>query len=80
MCVVIDHGLGLQTLYAHMSQPDVKPGDRVAKGQVIGRSGATGMAGGDHLHFGVFVSGIPVQPIEWWDQSWLTNNIDSKMQ
>ncbi len=80
LCVVIDHGLGLQTLYAHMSQLDVQPGDSVSRGQVIGRSGATGMAGGDHLHFGVFVSGIPVQPIEWWDQSWLTNNIDSKLQ
>lgn len=80
LCVVIDHGLGLQTLYAHMSQLDVQPGDSVTRGQIIGRSGATGMAGGDHLHFGVFVSGIPVQPVEWWDQSWLTNNIDSKLQ
>jgi len=80
LCVVIDHGLGLQTLYAHMSQLDVKVGDNVSRGQILGRSGATGMAGGDHLHFGVFLAGIPVQPIEWWDQSWLTNNIDSKLQ
>ncbi len=80
LCVVIDHGLGLQTLYAHMSQLDVHPGDQVSRGQIIGRSGATGMAGGDHLHFGVFVSGIPVQPVEWWDQHWLTDNIDSKLQ
>ncbi len=79
LCVVIDHGLGLQTLYAHMSQLDVQQGDTVTRGQVIGRSGATGMAGGDHLHFGVFVSGVAVQPIEWWDQSWLDNNIDSKL-
>jgi len=80
LCVVIDHGLGLQTLYAHMSQLDVHPGDMVLKGQKLGRSGATGMAGGDHLHFGVFVSGIAVQPLEWWDQSWIENNIDSKLQ
>ncbi|SHI93599.1 Peptidase family M23 [Malonomonas rubra DSM 5091] len=80
LCVVIDHGLGLQTLYAHMSQLDVMPGDMVTKGQKIGRSGATGMAGGDHLHFGVFVSGIAVQPLEWWDRSWLKNNIDSKLE
>ncbi|MBN1958940.1 MAG: M23 family metallopeptidase [Desulfuromonadales bacterium] len=78
-CVVIDHGLGLQSLYAHMSQVSVKPGDMVTKGQVIGRSGATGMAGGDHLHLGILVSGVPVQPIEWWDKSWLYNNIDSKL-
>ncbi|MFK5927027.1 MAG: M23 family metallopeptidase [Desulfuromusa sp.] len=80
LCVIIDHGLGLQTLYAHMSQLDVAPGDMVTRGQVIGRSGATGMAGGDHLHLGVFVSGVPVQPIEWWDKSWIKNNIDSKLK
>ena len=80
LCVVIDHGLGLQTLYAHMSQLDVQPGDMVLKEQVLGRSGATGMAGGDHLHFGTFVSGIAVQPLEWWDKNWLKNNVDSKLQ
>jgi murein DD-endopeptidase MepM/ murein hydrolase activator NlpD len=80
LCVVIDHGLGLQTLYAHMSQLDVQPGDMVVRSQLIGRSGATGMAGGDHLHFGVFVSGIAVQPLEWWDKNWLKNNIDIKLQ
>lgn len=80
LCVVIDHGLGLQTLYAHMSQLEVQPGDMVVRGQALGRSGATGMAGGDHLHFGVFVSGIPVQPLEWWDKNWLKNNIESKLQ
>ncbi|MCK5826762.1 MAG: M23 family metallopeptidase [Desulfuromusa sp.] len=80
LCVVIDHGLGLQSLYAHMSQLNVQPGDMVSRGQIIGRSGATGMAGGDHLHFGVLVSGIPVQPIEWWDAHWLQDNIDSKLK
>jgi len=79
-CVVIDHGLGLQTIYAHMSQLDVAVGDQVSRDQPIGRSGATGMAGGDHLHFGVFISGVPVQPLEWWDASWLKNNITSKLQ
>jgi len=79
LCVMLDHGLGLQSLYAHMSQLDVQPGDMVTRGQVIGRSGATGMAGGDHLHLGIFVSGIPVQPIEWWDKNWMKNNIESKL-
>ncbi len=79
LCVVVDHGLGLQSLYAHMSQLEVQVGDRVDRGQVIGRSGTTGLAGGDHLHLGVFVSGVAVQPIEWWDKHWLQNNIDSKL-
>lgn len=79
-CVVIDHGLGLQTLYAHMSQLDVTVGDQISRGQPLGRTGATGMAGGDHLHFGVFISGVPVQPLEWWDRSWLKNNISSKLE
>jgi len=79
-CVVIDHGLGLQTLYGHMSQLDVHRGDQVARGQIIGHSGATGMAGGDHLHFGVFVAGVAVQPLEWWDEHWLKNNISDKLK
>jgi len=80
LCVIIDHGLGLQSLYAHMSQLEVQPGDVVTRGQVIGRSGATGMAGGDHLHLGVFVAGVPVQPIEWWDAHWLRDNIEGKLK
>ncbi|MDA3902011.1 MAG: M23 family metallopeptidase [Desulfuromusa sp.] len=79
LCVIVDHGLGLQSLYAHMSQLDVQPGDMLTRGQIIGRSGATGMAGGDHLHLGIFVSGVAVQPIEWWDGHWLQANIDSKL-
>jgi len=79
LCVVIDHGLGLQSLYAHMSQLNVQKGDMVTRGQILGRSGTTGLAGGDHLHLGIFVSGIPVQPIEWWDAHWLQDNITSKL-
>lgn len=79
-CIVIDHGLGIQTLYAHLSQSHVSVGQMITRGEVIGRSGVTGLAGGDHLHFEVLVAGIPVQPIEWWDASWQHNNIDSKLQ
>jgi len=78
-CVIIDHGLGLQTLYSHMSQIDVQPGQAVSKGDIIGRTGATGLAGGDHLHFGVYVSGTPVQPLEWFDGHWIKNNISGKL-
>lgn len=78
--VVIDHGLGLMTLYSHLSQIDVHEGDRVERGQIIARSGATGMAGGDHLHFEVFVSGLSVTPFEWWDAQWIENNFASKLR
>ena len=80
LCVLIDHGLGLQTLYAHLSSIDANVGDRVEKGQIIGRTGATGMAGGDHLHYEVIVSGLPVSPFEWWDSSWIKNNFTSKWE
>lgn len=73
--VVIDHGLGLQTLYAHLSRIDVKPGDKVEKGQEVGRSGTTGLAIGDHLHYEVLVHGISVTPLEWWDSKWLRDRI-----
>ncbi|CCO24377.1 M23 family metallopeptidase [Maridesulfovibrio hydrothermalis] len=78
--IIIDHGLGLQTLYSHLSQIDVEPGDMVERGQIIGKTGATGMAGGDHLHYGVICSGIPVNPVEWWDSTWIRNNISSKLK
>lgn len=78
-CVVIDHGLGLQTLYGHLSQIEVKVGDSVDRGQQIARTGATGLAGGDHLHFDVLVSGHQVNPIEWLDPNWVKNNISTKL-
>ena len=79
-CIVIDHGLGVQTLYGHLSRIEVKVGDQVNKGQEIGRSGSTGLAGGDHLHFDVLVSGIQVNPIEWFDGHWLKDNIEGKLR
>ncbi len=78
--VLIDHGLGLQTLYSHMSNIHVSPGDIVSKGQTIGQTGATGMAGGDHLHFGVYVSGFPVNPIEWFDAQWIRDKITDRLR
>lgn len=77
-CVIIDHGLGLQTLYSHLSQISVKTGDMVKKGDVIGNTGTTGLAGGDHLHFGVLVHGVEVSPVEWWDQHWINDNVTGK--
>jgi murein DD-endopeptidase MepM/ murein hydrolase activator NlpD len=78
--VIVDHGLGLQTLYAHLSSIDVKPGDKVTKGQELGRSGTTGLAVGDHLHFEVLVSGVSVTPIEWWDGKWIRDRINRPLK
>ena len=63
--VIVDHGYGLMSLYGHLSAIDVKPGDHVTRGQVLGRSGDTGLAGGDHLHFAILLHGLPVSPVEW---------------
>jgi murein DD-endopeptidase MepM/ murein hydrolase activator NlpD len=70
-CVILDHGLGVQSLYGHLSVIEVKEGMRVEKGQMLGRSGMTGLAGGDHLHFTMLVSGQAVNPVEWWDPKWM---------
>ena len=78
-CIIIDHGLGLQTLYGHLSQISVKPGDTVENGQIICNTGANGMAGGDHLHFEMTISGQSVNPIEWWDAHWINNNVTGKL-
>ncbi len=73
--VLIDHGAGLVSLYAHMSSIDVEVGQVVGKKEILGRSGATGLAGGDHLHFGLFLHGVPVNPIEWWDPQWIQDHV-----
>ncbi|MSO45957.1 MAG: M23 family metallopeptidase [Acidobacteria bacterium] len=78
-CVIVDHGLGVQSLYAHLSSIDVKAGDRVGKGHVLGRSGMTGLAGGDHLHFTMLVNGHPVNPVEWWDPKWMQDRVLRKI-
>ncbi len=78
--VVIDHGFGLLSTYSHLSRIDVKVNQMVSKGDIIGRTGSTGLAGGDHLHFGVFVHSTFVNPLEWWDAAWLKNNIMAKIE
>jgi murein DD-endopeptidase MepM/ murein hydrolase activator NlpD len=78
-CIVIDHGYGLQTIYGHLSEFLVKKGDMVKKGQTIGKTGSTGLAGGDHLHFTMQVDGVQVNAVEWWDPHWVKDRILSKM-
>ena len=78
-CVILDHGMGLQTLYAHLSSIDVSVSQMVEKNESLGRTGATGLAGGDHLHFTMLVHGQPVNPVEWWDSHWIEDRIRLKL-
>jgi murein DD-endopeptidase MepM/ murein hydrolase activator NlpD len=77
--VLLDHGMGLFTLYGHLSSTAVTPGATVARGDLIGKTGETGLAGGDHLHFSVTIRGIHVDPIEWWDAHWITDHVDARL-
>jgi murein DD-endopeptidase MepM/ murein hydrolase activator NlpD len=78
-CIILDHGMGVQSLYGHLSSIAVKVGDTVEKEQEMGKSGMTGMAGGDHLHFTMLVNGQMVNPVEWWDQHWIQDRILRKL-
>jgi murein DD-endopeptidase MepM/ murein hydrolase activator NlpD len=77
--VILDHGLGLFTLYSHLSSMDVKDGDTVQQRQILGKTGDTGLAAGDHLHYGVYLHGVAVLPVEWWDAKWIADNIQPKL-
>ena len=58
---------------------DVKVGDAVKERQIIGKTGETGLAAGDHLHYGVYLHGVAVLPVEWWDPKWINDNIAPKL-
>ncbi len=73
--IIIDHQLGLQTLYAHTSKSKVQKGDDIRPNQKIALTGSTGAVFGDHLHFGVLVQGIEVNPLEWMDKAWIKSRI-----
>ena len=79
-CVLVDHGMGIGTLYGHLSSFDVSAGTEVKQGQILGRSGGTGLAGGDHLHFAVLVGDTYVDPVEWWDAKWVETHIEDRWQ
>ena len=79
-CVILDHGLGVHSLYGHLSALAVQVGQRVAANEVLGRSGATGLALGDHLHYSILVGGVFVTPTEWWDPHWFQDNVDLRYQ
>ena len=78
--VVMDHGFGLFSMYAHLSYIGVKVGDRLSRGDILGRTGMTGLAGGDHLHFSMMIHNTFVNPVEWWDLNWIQHNVLSKIE
>lgn len=78
--VVVDHGLGVQSFYAHLASIEVRVGDLVERGAELGRTGMTGLAGGDHLHFTMLVGGQPVDPVEWWDAHWIEDRVTRKLR
>jgi hypothetical protein len=77
--VILDHGCGLFTLYSHMSSRQVKPGDKVKKGDSLGRTGSTGLAQGDHLHFTMLLDGFEIDSKEWWDPKWIREKVFDKL-
>ena len=79
-CIVVDHGCGLQSIYGHLSEIGVKQGDMVKRGQAIGRSGSTGLAAGDHLHYSMQIGGVQVNPIEWWDPHWIRDHVFGRLK
>jgi len=80
LCVLIDHGMGLASVYGHLSSIAVEAGEDVSQGSVLGRSGETGLAGGDHLHFALLVGDTYVNPLEWWDPKWVRSHIEVRLR
>ncbi len=73
--VIIDHGLGLMSLYAHLSRIDVNEGQHLETGAKLGNTGLTGLVLGDHLHFATLVQGVESNPTEWLDSKWINDNL-----
>ena len=73
--ILIDHGFGIFTLYAHLNDFTVKEGDRVKKGDIIGYTDTTGLALGDHLHFGILAWGYATNPLFFFDKKYLNYNL-----
>jgi len=78
-CIVLDHGYALQSIYGHLQRIDVKVGDLVKKGEKMGLAGSTGLAEGVHVHFGMQIDGVQINPREWWDEHWIHDRILSKL-
>ncbi len=79
-CIILDHGLGLFSMYGHLSDFSVENGALVSRGDELGHTGTTGLAGGDHLHYAMLVSGVFVDPLEWFDEKWIQEHIEVKFE
>jgi murein DD-endopeptidase MepM/ murein hydrolase activator NlpD len=79
-CIVVDHGYGLQSIYGHMSEFAVREGDIVKRGQIMGKSGSTGLAGGDHIHFTMQLDGIQIDPKEFFDAHWIKDHVAKRVE
>lgn len=77
--VIIDHGMGLSTIYGHLSDVSVQRGTTVQKQQAIGSTGTTGFAQGEEVYYEVRLHGVSVSPNEWWDETWVTDHIENKV-
>ncbi|MFN8545179.1 MAG: M23 family metallopeptidase [Candidatus Binatia bacterium] len=77
--VILDHGLGLFSLYGHLSEVGAHVGATLTRGDPLGKTGDTGLAGGDHLHFGMMIHGTYVDPVEWWDAHWIRDHVDGRL-
>lgn len=77
--VILDHGLGLFSLYGHLSEIRVTAGQTVARGEALGKTGDTGLAAGDHLHFSVMIHGVHIDPVEWWDAHWIQDHVEARL-
>jgi len=78
--VILDHGLGIFSLYGHLSAITVTVGTPVQRGDTLGRTGETGLAAGDHLHFSTMLYGVPIDPVEWWDGKWIHDHVTAKLE
>lgn len=78
--LIVSHGLGIYSLYGHCSAFTVEKGDMVNAGEIIAKTGLTGLALGDHAHFGILVQGVEVRPEEWMDKNWMKDNLFNVMK
>lgn len=79
-CIILDHGMGVQSLYGHLHELRVKEGQMVEKDEQMATTDVTGLAAGDHLHFTMLLHGHPVTAIDWWSPQWIEDRILRKLR
>jgi murein DD-endopeptidase MepM/ murein hydrolase activator NlpD len=79
-CIIVDHGMGVQSLYGHLHELRVKEGQMVEKDEQMATTDVSGLAAGDHLHFTMLLHGRPVTAIDWWSPKWVEDRILRKLR